>query len=75
MSSSDRQTKVAACELLHSLVLYTLGRGAQQPGETTQKFPMDKIYRRLFPVILQLACDVERVCNWKPYCSILMCVL
>ncbi|XP_064600499.1 DNA-dependent protein kinase catalytic subunit-like [Liolophura sinensis] len=60
-SSSDRQTKVFACELLHSLVLYTLGRGAQRPGETTQKFRMDRIYRRLFPVILQLACDVERV--------------
>ncbi|XP_041364232.1 DNA-dependent protein kinase catalytic subunit-like [Gigantopelta aegis] len=59
--SSDRQTKVAACELLHSLVLYCLGRGAQQPGERIKRHPMDRLYKKLFPVILELACDVEPV--------------
>ncbi|KAK0048622.1 DNA-dependent protein kinase catalytic subunit, partial [Biomphalaria pfeifferi] len=61
--SSDRQTKVAACELLHSLVLYALGRGAQMPGETQKKYPMEQLYRKLFPSLLQLACDVELVCK------------
>ncbi|BFZ03143.1 hypothetical protein BsWGS_06182 [Bradybaena similaris] len=61
--SSDRQTKVAACELLHSLVLYALGRGAQMPGETQKKYPMEQLYRRLFPPLLALACDVEQVCK------------
>lgn len=63
-TSSDRQTKVAACELLHSLVLYMLGRGAQQPGganKSEEKQPMDALYRKLFPVVMQLACDVEQV--------------
>ncbi|CAG5123410.1 unnamed protein product, partial [Candidula unifasciata] len=58
--SSDRQTKVAACELLHSLVLYALGRGAQMPGETQKKHPMEQLYRRLFPSLLALACDIEQ---------------
>ncbi|GFO12449.1 DNA-dependent protein kinase catalytic subunit, partial [Plakobranchus ocellatus] len=59
--SSDRQTKVAACELLHSLVLYSLGRGAHMPGQRQQAKPMEQLYRRLFPPLLSLACDVEQV--------------
>ncbi|KAK7506702.1 hypothetical protein BaRGS_00002177 [Batillaria attramentaria] len=61
--SSERQTKVAACELLHSLTLYTLGRSAQQPGEQQRRHPMDRLYRKLFPALLSLACDVEQVCR------------
>eukprot|EP00058_Branchiostoma_floridae_P019566 XP_002605056.1 hypothetical protein BRAFLDRAFT_85202 [Branchiostoma floridae] len=60
-TSSDRQTKVAACELLHSLVLYMVGQGAQQPGETQAKNPMTRLYKKVFPVLMQLACDVEQV--------------
>ncbi|XP_078691376.1 DNA-dependent protein kinase catalytic subunit-like isoform X2 [Branchiostoma floridae x Branchiostoma belcheri] len=60
-TSSDRQTKVAACELLHSLVLYMVGQGAQQPGEMQAKNPMTRLYKKVFPVLMQLACDVEQV--------------
>ncbi|XP_070581112.1 DNA-dependent protein kinase catalytic subunit-like [Ptychodera flava] len=60
-TSSDRQTKVAACELLHSLVLYMIGRGAQQPDTKQAKAPMEKLYKKVLPVLLQLACDVEQV--------------
>lgn len=28
---------------------------------THDQYPMTKVYQKLFPVILQLACDVERV--------------
>ncbi|XP_076445486.1 DNA-dependent protein kinase catalytic subunit-like [Babylonia areolata] len=61
--SSDRQTKVAACELLHSLTLYTVGRSAQQPGERQKRYPMEQLYSKLFPPLLALACDVEQVCR------------
>ncbi|RUS72684.1 hypothetical protein EGW08_019554 [Elysia chlorotica] len=61
--SSDRQTKVAACELLHGLVLYSLGRGAHMPGQASLGRPMEQLYRRLFPPLLSLACDVEQVCK------------
>ena len=59
-SSSDRQTKVAACELLHSMVLYMLGRSVQQP-DAKDKFPMGPLYQKIFPSLLRLACDVELV--------------
>ncbi len=64
-TSSDRQTKVAACEVLHSMVLYMLGRGAIQPeGAKATKNTMEPLYRKIFPVLLQLACDVEQVSHW-----------
>lgn len=58
-TSSDRQTKVAACELLHSLVLFCLGRGAL--GHDKDRFSMAPLYKKMFPSLLQLACDVEQV--------------
>lgn len=57
--SGDRQTKVAACELLHSLILLCVGRSATQP--TRERFSLASIYKKLFPSILQLACDVDLV--------------
>ena len=57
--SGDRQTKVAACELLHSLILLCVGRSATQP--TRERFSMALIYKKIFPSILQLACDVDLV--------------
>ncbi|KAK2178223.1 hypothetical protein NP493_553g02004 [Ridgeia piscesae] len=61
LTSSERQTKVAACELLHSLVLYALGRGSQQRGAHATASQMAPLYRKLFPVVMQLSCDVEQV--------------
>lgn len=60
-TSSDRQTKVAACELLHSLILYCLGRGATQLGHGQERYSMAPLYKKMFPSLLQLACDVELV--------------
>ncbi|XP_072660795.1 DNA-dependent protein kinase catalytic subunit isoform X6 [Canis lupus baileyi] len=61
LSASDRQTKVAACELLHSMVMFMLGKATQMP-ECGQGFPpMYQLYKRTFPVLLRLACDVDQV--------------
>ncbi|EDO34282.1 predicted protein [Nematostella vectensis] len=60
-TSSNRQTKVAACELLHTLVLYMLGKGVTQPDVKKVALPMQNLWKKLIPVLLQLACDVERV--------------
>ncbi len=54
--ASDRQTKVAACELLHSVVLYMIGSNAK-----LEPVPVHKIYARLFPAMIRLAVDVEQV--------------
>ncbi|XP_038201173.1 DNA-dependent protein kinase catalytic subunit [Arvicola amphibius] len=60
LSASDRQTKVAACELLHSMVMFMLGRASQMP-EGQGWPPMYQLYKHTFPVLLQLACDVDQV--------------
>ncbi|XP_068160133.1 DNA-dependent protein kinase catalytic subunit [Antennarius striatus] len=61
LSTSDRQTKVAACELLHSLVIYMVGKSAQMVEGEHSLPPMYKLHKRLFPVLLRLACDVDQV--------------
>ncbi|XP_048363545.1 DNA-dependent protein kinase catalytic subunit isoform X2 [Sphaerodactylus townsendi] len=61
LSASDRQTKVAACELLHSIVMYMLGKASQIPEGQESTQPMSRLYKRTFPVLLRLACDVDQV--------------
>ncbi|XP_010766865.1 DNA-dependent protein kinase catalytic subunit [Notothenia coriiceps] len=61
LSTSDRQTKIAACELLHSLVVYMVGKSAQMVQGENKLPPMYKLHKRLFPVLLRLACDVDQV--------------
>lgn len=61
LHSIDRQTKVLSSELLHALTVYTIGWSAQQHETTQQKNPVSKLYKKLFPAILRLACDVEQV--------------
>ncbi|XP_077022849.1 DNA-dependent protein kinase catalytic subunit isoform X2 [Tamandua tetradactyla] len=61
LSASDRQTKVAACELLHSMVMFMLGKATQMPESDQGVPPMYQLYKRTFPVLLRLACDVDQV--------------
>lgn len=56
-SAGDRQTKIAACELLHSVVVFMVGDSVQQH----QHQSMVALYQHIFPVMLQLACNVETV--------------
>jgi len=63
--SSNRQTKIAACELLHALVIYMIGREAQAHGLDV-KHHMHALYRKIFPAVFQLVCDVELV--WLHCC-------
>ncbi|XP_066480516.1 DNA-dependent protein kinase catalytic subunit [Tiliqua scincoides] len=61
LSASDRQTKVAACELLHSIVMYMLGKASQIPKGQKGAPPMYCLNKHTFPVLLRLACDVDQV--------------
>lgn len=54
--------QVVACELLHSLVIYTVGKNAQIVEGENSLPPMYKLHQRLFPVLMRLACDVDQVC-------------
>lgn len=67
--------QVVACELLHSLVIYTVGKNAQiVEGENTLP-PMYKLHKRLFPVLLRLACDVDQVRARQGCTSLDECVI
>ncbi|XP_010628625.1 DNA-dependent protein kinase catalytic subunit [Fukomys damarensis] len=61
LSTSDRQTKVAACELLHSIVMFMLGKATQIPEGGEGLPPLYQLYKHTFPVLLRLACDVDQV--------------
>lgn len=51
LKSSDRKTKVASCELLHSIVLYFIG---------TNKLST-VIWEKLSPKMIELGCDADAV--------------
>ncbi|XP_044280098.1 DNA-dependent protein kinase catalytic subunit isoform X2 [Varanus komodoensis] len=61
LTASDRQTKVAACELLHGIVVYMLGKGSQMPEGQQSSPPMSHLHKHVFPVLLRLACDVDQI--------------
>ncbi|ORY53674.1 hypothetical protein BCR33DRAFT_779027 [Rhizoclosmatium globosum] len=59
-NSPDRKTKVAANELLHALVIVMIG-GSQSRSEGDGRTPYHKIYVKLFPVLLRLSVDLDKV--------------
>eukprot|EP00754_Rhynchopus_humris_P021508 Rhum_TRINITY_DN14748_c2_g1::Rhum_TRINITY_DN14748_c2_g1_i2::g.114593::m.114593/K06642/PRKDC; DNA-dependent protein kinase catalytic subunit len=63
---TERKAKVAACELLHSLIVWTVGRNAVQPstsGGEQKKRAEDftRLNSKLYPVVLKLATDAEPI--------------
>lgn len=56
-NSGDRRTKVIACEVLHSIVVYVLGKTSQHLTSNPNRF--DPIYIMLCPALLNLSCDHE----------------
>lgn len=54
---SDRQTRSAACELLHAVIMFMLGKEKQL--ESTQQGHLTALWTHLFPTILTLACDMD----------------
>ncbi|CAF4915020.1 unnamed protein product, partial [Rotaria sp. Silwood1] len=57
LHSSDRQTKITACELLQSIMLYMIGKSANNRSSAAASY--DKLYEHLFPAILELSCDSD----------------
>lgn len=53
--------QVAACELLHGIVTYMLGKASQMPEGHQGPPPMYHLHKRIFPVLLRLACDIDQV--------------
>jgi hypothetical protein len=66
LTSADRASKVAAAEFLHAATLLMVGTNARRPQSKGGDFardptPFHLVYRRLFPVIIDLAVDPEPV--------------
>ncbi|KAI6646753.1 DNA-dependent protein kinase catalytic subunit [Oopsacas minuta] len=61
LHSSDRQSKVCACELLHAITIYMIGYSATQPDTVKKRSPQRRLYSHIFPAMLKLGCDVEEV--------------
>ena len=61
LHSSDRQSKVCACELLHAVTIYAIGYSATQPDSVKARSPQQKLYSHIFPAMIRLGCDVEEV--------------
>lgn len=53
--ANDRKVKVSACETLHSIIIFMVGSESGRPTNMT------KLFKRILPVVLRLACDVEKV--------------
>ena len=75
-NSTDKITRIAACELLHALILYMIGKSATNPNIKTGKgakrkvqkeqayedsAAFAKLYAKLFPVIIRLATEIEQI--------------
>ncbi|CAF1029633.1 unnamed protein product [Rotaria sordida] len=57
LHSSDRQTKITACELLQSILLYMIGKSANNRSSVAASY--EKLYEHLFPAVLELSCDSD----------------
>ncbi|XP_072747382.1 DNA-dependent protein kinase catalytic subunit isoform X2 [Anoplolepis gracilipes] len=57
--SSDRRTKIAACEVLHSMVALIIGSTARHLSGPENRFIA--LYGTLCPVMLVLGCDSDEV--------------
>jgi DNA-dependent protein kinase catalytic subunit len=78
-SSPDRRTKVASCELLHTLVLYMIGMNSSDPskdkaGDKTTGTNFAKIYDHIFPAVLRLATDLDVVAKQLFYTLTFQCI-
>ncbi|KAI8641990.1 hypothetical protein BD408DRAFT_483034 [Parasitella parasitica] len=62
-SSPDRKVKIAACELLHGLVIYMIGNSAfsAKTWKASTESLYHTYYERVFPVMLKLAIDADPI--------------
>ncbi|CAK9795487.1 DNA-dependent protein kinase catalytic subunit [Anthophora quadrimaculata] len=56
-NSGDRRTKIIACEMLHSILQFVLGRTSQHLTSNPDRFV--PILVKLYPTLLNLGCDYD----------------
>jgi DNA-dependent protein kinase catalytic subunit len=56
LSSTNRQTKVNACELLHAIVIFMIGKSVSLPeplAHENSAFQMNKLYHNIYPALFR----------------------
>lgn len=68
--SGDRQTKVAACECLFSIVTILLGYSSMPSVLSAKDFKYGTLFESLYPVLLKLGSDTDEVTRqlFQPFC-------
>ena len=66
LHSRDRVLKISACEGIYGITVFLIGKSAQGPASNAGDFTRTEskyrsVFERLFPIILELAVDVEPV--------------
>lgn len=55
LSSTNRQTKINACELLHAIVVYMIGKSVSDPtdGGSNNVYQLNKLYHFIYPALFR----------------------
>jgi DNA-dependent protein kinase catalytic subunit len=54
LSSTNRQTKIVSCELLHAIVIFMIGKSVSNPLDSTSvAYQMNKLYNRIYPSLFK----------------------
>nr|CAG8448912.1 4810_t:CDS:10 [Entrophospora candida] len=71
-SATDRKAKVVACELLHSIMLFMIGKSAYQVHTRIgpQQSPFYRTYKKVFPALFRLAIDTDQIPR-KLFCPLI----
>ena len=60
-TSLHKKMKTAACELLHSLIIYLIGKSAEMSIVKQSNTSFSNLYRVIFPAMLTIAVDNDEV--------------
>lgn len=60
---TERRVKIGACETYHALVCYLCGKTATHPHSSDSKSVFYELWKKVFPTLLALATDPEKVCR------------
>ena len=75
LNSKHRRTRVAACELLHVVVLFMIGKSASQSRERNEGKSLIKLYEHVFPAMLKLAGDEDKVIGQSLFEKLLLQII
>ena len=64
-TSTTRKIKIVSCELLHSIIIYMIGKSVSLLGganrQSQNQISFANLYSRILPTIFAIACDVDDI--------------